>query len=175
MVRIISGYHKGRILQSTTAKTLRPTQDRVKETLFARLFDVQGLSVLDLFAGTGNLGLEALSRGAKCCSFIEKRPPMLRLIRENIDLLGLQDVCEVIQADAISYFKNHLFYDLILADPPYDYPDTDRLISIFGDTPPGTRMVLETRKGYQLPATLLILSESNKTMGDTQLLFLRSV
>lgn len=174
MVRIISGHHKGRILQSNSAKTLRPTQDRVKETLFARLFDVQDLTVLDLFAGTGNLGLEALSRGAKFCNFVEKRAPMIRLIRENIRLLHLQSVTEVIQADALSYYRNHPAHDLILADPPYDYRDTDRLVQIFGNSVVGTRMVLETRRGYQLPEPLFSLLESNKQIGDTQLLFLRS-
>ncbi len=174
MVRIISGHHKGRILQSNSAKNLRPTQDRVKETLFAKLFDVEDLTVLDLFAGIGNLGLEALSRGAKFCSFVEKRPRMIRLIRENIALLDLQDVTEVIQADALSYYRNHPAYDLILADPPYDYRDTDQLVSLFGNLLKGTRMVLETRRGYQLPDAFLPLLETNKQIGDTQLLFLRS-
>ena len=124
-MRIISGTSKGRKLVTPKRYSLRPTSDRVKESLFNILgSEIQGKVVLDLFAGTGNLGIEALSRGAKRVIFVEKGRQALRLIKTNIDQFGLADRSEILPRDvnrAIGILKQREeCFDLILMDPPYE-------------------------------------------------------
>lgn len=123
-MRIISGISKGRKLVTPRDHSLRPTSDRVKESIFNILQDkLEGKVVLDLFAGTGNLGIEALSRGAKKTIFVEKGRQALRLIQRNLNLLGLKERSEIFSKDtnrAIGILKQKgEFFDLILMDPPY--------------------------------------------------------
>jgi len=122
MVRIIAGDARGRVVKTEPGRELRPTLDRVKEGMFSAMGPlVPGARVLDLFAGCGNLGLEALSRGAQHVVFVEVKPGRCRLVRENLETLGYSDRAHVIQADAVRYLgegggRN---FDLVLADPPY--------------------------------------------------------
>jgi len=125
-LRIIGGIHSGRRLISPKGKQIRPTYDRVKETIFncLRGEDILGKRVLDLYAGTGNLGIEALSRGAKEVVFVDKSPYACQLIRENIELCNFKDCSKVYRKDglaAIKYLnKKGQAFDLIFLDPPYD-------------------------------------------------------
>jgi 16S rRNA (guanine966-N2)-methyltransferase len=123
-MRIISGTSKGRKLVTPRSQFLRPTSDRVKESIFNILQDeIVGKVVLDLFAGTGNLGIEALSRGAKKTIFIEKGRQALRLIQRNLTQFGLEERSEILPKDAnraIGILKQKgESFDLILMDPPY--------------------------------------------------------
>ena len=124
-MRIISGISKGRKLVTPKRYSVRPTSDRVKESLFNILGgEVEAKVVLDLFAGTGNLGIEALSRGAKRVIFVEKGRQALRLIQTNLNQLGLVDRSEILPRDAnraigILNQRGECF-DLILMDPPYE-------------------------------------------------------
>jgi len=123
-MRIISGTSRGRKLVTPRNQSLRPTSDRVKESIFNVLQDrVEGRIVLDLFAGTGNLGIEALSRGAKRAVFVEKGRQALRLIQKNLAQLGLEGRSEILPKDvsrAIGVLKQRgECFDLILMDPPY--------------------------------------------------------
>ena len=98
----------------------RPTTDKVKEGLFSVIqFDIEGRRVLDLFAGTGQLGIEALSRGAASAVFVEKRPDALRLIRENLQVCDLAENARVHAGDALAYLQSGEKFDLIFLDPPY--------------------------------------------------------
>ena len=98
----------------------RPTTGQVKESLFSIIqFDIEGRRVLDLFAGTGQLGIEALSRGAAECVFIDRRPDAVRLIQENLALCRLADRARVRQGDALPYLRSGEKFDLIFLDPPY--------------------------------------------------------
>ena len=98
----------------------RPTTDKVKEGLFSVIqFDIEGRRVLDLFAGTGQLGIEALSRGAASAVFVEKRMDAVRLIRENLAVCDLTENAHVHAGDALSYLKSGEKFDLIFLDPPY--------------------------------------------------------
>ena len=98
----------------------RPTTGKVKESLFSIIqFDIEGRRVLDLFAGTGQLGIEALSRGAAECVFIDRRPDAVRLIQENLALCRLADRARVRQGDALPYLRSGEKFDLIFLDPPY--------------------------------------------------------
>ena len=124
-MRIISGISKGRKLVTPRDHSLRPTSDRVKESIFNALQGkLEGKVVLDLFAGTGNLGIEALSRGAKKTIFVEKGRQALRLIQRNLNLFGLKDRSEIFPKDAnraIGILKQKgESFDLILMDPPYE-------------------------------------------------------
>ena len=124
-MRIISGTSKGRRLETFRGQTLRPTSDRVKESLFNILGRaVEDKVILDLFAGTGNLGIEALSRGAKRAIFVEKETRAIRLIEKNLSHLGMGARCEILPQDAIRAIgilkQRGESFDLILMDPPYE-------------------------------------------------------
>lgn len=117
-MRVITGTQRGRKLLSPRDEAIRPTSDRVKEALFTIVqFDVPGRRVLDLFAGTGQLGIEALSRGAAQCVFVDSSPEALALVRKNLDLCHLQ--APVIRADALSFLERCGKFDMLFVDPPY--------------------------------------------------------
>lgn len=122
-MRIISGRFKGHPLVSFKADHIRPTTDRVKETIFNKLmFDTQDAMVVDLFCGTGNLGLEALSRGAKHVVFVEKNPKSLQITKQNIEKLKVQSSeYTLVQMDVLDYLRKYQGegFDVILVDPPF--------------------------------------------------------
>ena len=120
-MRVISGIARGTVLKTPSGVLTRPTADRVKEAMFSILqFDLPGATVLDLFAGTGQLGIEALSRGAKSAMFIDQRENACELIRENLRRSGLTGSAHVLRADYVSFLKNcKEKYQIILLDPPY--------------------------------------------------------
>ena len=117
-MRVISGQCRGRKLLEPAGNDVRPTTDQVKEAMFNIVqFDIEGRRVLDLFAGTGQLGIEALSRGAAECVFVDSSRDSLRLVQENLKRCGLR--AGVVQCDALSYLRRGEKFDLILIDPPY--------------------------------------------------------
>ena len=120
-MRVISGTARGRHLKELQGMETRPTTDRVKEALFNIVqFELPGRQVLDLFAGTGQLGIEALSRGADQCTFVDMRKEAAALIRENLRLTGLSERSRVVQGDALSFLSScGEKFDVILLDPPY--------------------------------------------------------
>jgi 16S rRNA (guanine966-N2)-methyltransferase len=132
-VRVVAGDLKGRRLASPPRRSaeVRPTSDRARETLFALLGDVSGARVLDLFAGTGALAVEALSRGAASAVLVDSDPG---LARRNVDALGLSERCRVVRSDALRYLaRASERFDLILCDPPYALagriaPELQRLV-----------------------------------------------
>ena len=119
-MRVITGSARGRRLKELTGMETRPTTDKVKESLFSIIqFDIEGRRVLDLFAGTGQLGIEALSRGAASAVFIDRRADAVRLVKDNLELCGLSDRASVRCGDAMSYLRSGEKFDLIFLDPPY--------------------------------------------------------
>ena len=121
-MRVITGSARGRRLKELEGMETRPTTDRVKEGLFNVLqFDIEGRKVLDLFAGTGQLGIECLSRGAASAVFVDRRPDAAALTRENLKLCGLTDRSRVVAGDSMEFLKAaREKYDLIFLDPPYE-------------------------------------------------------
>ncbi len=124
-MRIIAGRLRRRTLRAPKGLLTRPTTDRVREAIFNLLesrLAVEGAHVLDLFAGTGSLGLEAISRGAAAVSFVEQQSKVLKVARQNAEDLAVADHCWFLRADAVAYLKRYQgpAFDLILADPPYD-------------------------------------------------------
>lgn len=119
-LRIISGILKSRkLLFPDTIKGLRPTCDRVRETLFNWLMaDIANANCLDAFAGSGALGFEAISRGAKHCVFIEKNKIAVKALQDNKDNLGIDNI-DIIKADALRHLRNCTDYNIIFLDPPF--------------------------------------------------------
>ena len=119
-MRVITGSARGRRLKELEGMETRPTTDRVKEGLFSALqFDIEGRRVLDLFAGTGQLGIECLSRGAASAVFVERRPDAVQLIRENLRTTELQDRARVVAGEAMAFLEGGEKFDLVFLDPPY--------------------------------------------------------
>lgn len=123
-LRIISGKYKGRLIKAPDSKLTRPTTDRVRETLFNILnneIDFTDLFVLDLYAGSGALGFECLSRGASFVHFIEKNYVIYKNLLTNIESLNLTAQCKIFKMEAVKFTSSDFgnTYDLILADPPF--------------------------------------------------------
>ena len=120
-MRVITGKARGVSLKTPTGMTTRPTADRVKEALFSIIqFDVPASRVLDLFGGTGQLGIEALSRDAKYAVFVDEQESACKLIRENLKRTKLEDYAKVVRSDYMSFLKNcKETFDIIFLDPPY--------------------------------------------------------
>lgn len=123
-MRIITGEFRGRVIKAVPGDNTRPTTDKVKETVFNRLgqyFD--GGNALDLFAGSGNLGLEALSRGIEKCIFVDSNNQAIKIIKENIATLKVENRCEVYRVDAFVAMQKFSLqekkFDLVFLDPPY--------------------------------------------------------
>jgi len=120
-MRVISGSARGRRLKELQGMDTRPTTDKVKESLFNIIqFDIEGRKVLDLFGGTGQLGIEALSRGAARCTFVDMSRQAAAIIRENLKTVGFSEIAAVQQGDAMAFLSGcREKYDLIFLDPPY--------------------------------------------------------
>jgi len=122
-MRVISGTARGRKLKEPAGLDIRPTSDLVKESVFNIIqFDIEGRLALDLFAGTGQFGIEALSRGARSAAFVDSSPGAIRLIKTNLGLCGFSDAAQVCMSDALRYLDGGGKFDLIFLDPPYDTP-----------------------------------------------------
>ena len=173
MVRIISGYHKGRQIKTNRNPQLRPTADRVKETLFNILGDMNNLKVIDLFAGSGNLGLEALSRGAASCIMVEKNYKQLILIRENVVKMDLADRVEIRNMDVLKFLPESPDADLILADPPYSFSRFDRLFDLLTVTYADARIVVEAGRDLKIPERLSEVVETHRSIGGTSLIIMK--
>jgi 16S rRNA (guanine966-N2)-methyltransferase len=142
---VVAGELKGRRLTAPAGEEVRPTSDRAREALFSMLGGVAGLEVLDLFAGTGALAIEALSRGATRATLVDARTDAARA---NVEALGLQDRAEIVTGDALEFLRgDERRFDLILCDPPYRLaarlgPDLDQLLP--ARVRPGGRIVAES-------------------------------
>ncbi len=126
-MRIVGGTLRGRPLKAPPGQDTRPTTDRAREAIFNMVEARIGLDdaqVLDLFAGSGALGLEAISRGAASCTFVESNSAAMRALRENARALGAEGACSFVRADVLAFAARPpgISFDLILADPPYDLP-----------------------------------------------------
>src|SRR4051812_26767676 len=121
-MRIIAGQWRGRTIDAPKGNDTRPTTDRVREAWMSALQpEIPGARVLDLYSGSGALGLETLSRGAAHATFVEKAAPALRALRANIEKLGAGSAAEVVRADALAYARalEADAFDIVVADPPY--------------------------------------------------------
>jgi 16S rRNA (guanine(966)-N(2))-methyltransferase RsmD len=170
-MRVIAGRYGGRRLQAPPGLDTRPTSDRVREALFSILGErVGGARVLDLFAGSGALGIEALSRGAAEATFVDSAPAALRAIRANLEALGAQ--AEVRRADARRFLGgasgDARQYDLVFLDPPYRLAErlgSELTAALAAVLAPGAAVIAESDRRAPLELELPILDE--RRYGDT--------
>ncbi len=174
-MRVIAGRYGGRRLTAPKGRTTRPTSERVREALFAMLGDIEGTRVLDLFAGSGALGIEALSRGARQAVFVERDRGAIEAIEANTATLGLggeqalirrEDVASALQGAR----ERKETYDLLLIDPPYGRaPELGpRLVAALGGVlAPKGRVVLESDRRTPLQLGLGMACEKERRYGDT--------
>ncbi len=137
-MRVISGKFKGRTLKGDRIKGTRPTMDKIKESLFAILQSkVETAICLDLFAGSGSLGIEAISNGASFCYLVDKNKESYEAVKENIKVLKIEEQTKVMLMDyekALSYFKdNNIKFDLIFLDPPYQNDILNSVLAYIND------------------------------------------
>lgn len=155
-MRVISGTARGRKLKEPSGMDIRPTGDKLKESIFNIVqFEIEGRKVLDLFAGTGQLGIEALSRGANSVVFIDSSQEAIKLIKENTEICGFTERSVIYNRDAIKYLNSSDKFDLIFIDPPYEtYLPGRALEKIIEFDKLNTNgiIICETRNDYQLPA-----------------------
>ena len=152
-MRVITGTARGRRLKTPEGMDIRPTTDNVKESVFNIIqFDIEGRRVLDLFAGTGQLGIECLSRGAREVVFIDQNREAVKSIRENLKACGFS--APVLQQDALGYLSACAPFDLIFVDPPYDAglyaPVLERInsVDLLSD---GGIIICESRRETAMP------------------------
>jgi 16S rRNA (guanine966-N2)-methyltransferase len=120
-MRVITGISRGAKLSTLEGEDVRPTSDRVKEAIFSMIqFEIEGRNVLDLFAGSGQLGIEALSRGAVSCTFVDQRNDAAAMIKQNLMNVKLFDKAKVLTSEAVAFLKySKNIYDIVMIDPPY--------------------------------------------------------
>jgi 16S rRNA (guanine966-N2)-methyltransferase len=171
-VRVIAGTCRGRPLKAPAGGATRPTGDRVREAVFdvlGSLVDLEGAAVADLFAGSGALGIEALSRGAASCTFVDDAPAALVAIRGNLDALGLAERSVVVRRDVLVFLEGAPHFAVALCDPPYEFTAWEALLGRLS----ATVAVLESRRPVAVPAGWEIIR--NKRYGDTLVTVVRSL
>lgn len=153
-MRVITGSLRGKKLITLDGIDVRPTTDKVKEAIFSIIqFDLPGASVLDLFAGSGQLGIEALSRGAKHCVFVDKSRESIAVIKENVESCKLNQSARVLNYDAVEYLKmSPGGFDIALLDPPYEQGLIEKSLTLLeSKMADGGLVICEHETGLDLP------------------------
>ena len=169
-MRVVAGELRGRRIEAPEGKTTRPTTDMAREAIFNSLgshYDLTGARIVDCFAGTGALGIEALSRGAAHVTFIEQDRDVLVCLQQNLAALGLTDRSMVVRGDAMLHVAKCKDATLVLADPPYDFTQWHEFLAVV----PGNLVVAEAAALVAPPAGWESLRE--KRYGRTHVTFLR--
>ena len=183
-MRIVAGKFRGRAIAAPAHEGLRPTSDRVRESVFNILahgiadFELAGARVIDLFAGTGALGLEAMSRGAAYCLFVEDNADARALIRDNVEAFGLTGETRIFRRDATNLGPaGHLEpYGLAFLDPPYGKGLGEKALTVLADgkwLTPGAICMLEERAGVNVSIPTAYELLDTRAYGDTEIRFLR--
>ena len=163
MIRIVAGKYRHRIINIPEGREhIRPTKDRIREAIFSALGDITNFVILDLYAGSGAMGLEALSRNAKKCYFVDINETSIKTIKSNLSLLKIDSneyqIFKKKDLDALDEFKeNNLYCDIIFVDPPYALGEYDRILdNIFKKDILGKKgiIVLESNRSLNIDVTL---------------------
>jgi len=183
-MRIVGGRLKGRSIASPASRDIRPTADRLRESLFNILIHayddpIGGARVLDLFAGTGALGIEAISRGAKFALFVDNGAEARALMRNNVEALGLGGVTKVYRRDATQLGPAHPVepFSLVFLDPPYAMGLADKALASLRDggwLTPGALLIVEEAKAAAFTAPEGFEELERRAYDDTELVFLRA-
>lgn len=154
-MRVITGSARGRNLETLAGEEVtRPTTQSTKEALFSSIqFEIEGSKVLDLFAGSGQLGIEALSRGARFCTFVENNRQAYKIVENNIAHCKMQDNSSIIFADAKSYLSRKENFDIAFLDPPYNKGLVVECLPLLIKSMSADGVIVcETAKSEELPA-----------------------
>ncbi len=177
-MRIIAGRYRGRVLPGPAGTGVRPATDKVRGAIFNILqnrLDLNGIDVLDLFAGTGSLGFEALSRGAANVTFVEDNRRAAEDIRHNAAILGCADACDILREDAVAFLSRRSgIFGLVFADPPYAFgriADLPGLIIPTGHLHPDGYLIIEHQRGTTFPGLPRGVQSFTRTFGSTELTF----
>jgi 16S rRNA (guanine966-N2)-methyltransferase len=185
-LRIVGGQFRGRVLAAPAHEGTRPTSDRVREAVFNILahgvpgFALEGARVIDLFAGTGALGIEALSRGSALCLFVEQEAEARAVIRRNVETLGLTGITKIFRRDAteLGPAGRNGGFTLAFLDPPYGQGLAERALASAaqgGWVSPGAIAVIEERKGAVIELPTEFEAIDQRSWGDTQAVLARFV
>lgn len=184
-MRIVGGEFKGNLFKMKMPKNIRPTSDFVREAIFdtlSNIIDFNSIYVLDLFAGTGMLGIESLSRGANFCHFVDKSSDVVNIISSNLALIPIpKERYKVTKADVFSFLRTYLGetkFDVIFSDPPYNLPLNQKLLSnteIKKIAKSGTLFVVELSHRTELEISTNFKVLKKKQYGDTLVYILQYV
>jgi len=179
-MRVITGLYKGRVLRTVRDLSVRPATGRVRQTIFdmlAHRIELEGSQTLDLFAGSGSLGIECLSRGAEHVTFVEYDAQAVRYLEENIRMLGCEDRTEIIPMDAMAFLRGRPeAFDIVFADPPYAFGDTAAIPACVlqaGFLAPGGYLVIEHSTELRFAQTGAFRITDEKRFGRTMVTFIR--
>lgn len=166
-MRVITGSARGMTLHTLEGDDVRPTTDRVKEAMFSIIqFETEGRRVLDLFAGSGQLGIEALSRGAQRCTFVDREKNSLAVVKENLAKTGFTQQADLVHTDAFSFLRMTADeFDIVFLDPPYGTGILQKALSLLdASVAPGGIVLCESPFGEEMPeeAGTLKLSRTYK-------------
>jgi len=176
-LRVVGGEARGRRLK--TPKGIRPTQGIVKEAIFNLVGPaVDGVLVLDLFAGSGALGIEALSRGAAAVTFVDREPRGLAILRQNLDALELKARANVVRGDVVRWLESSPEQikqaGFVFMDPPYEDPVLDRALKAIDREVTGAIVVVEHSRRQELPSLARLQVDRQRRYGDTVVTVLRA-
>jgi 16S rRNA (guanine966-N2)-methyltransferase len=165
-MRVVAGSARGRPLEAPPGRAVRPTTDRVREAVFNALNSmgaIEGATVLDLFAGSGAMGIEALSRGAASATFVDRSRSALEVVRRNLARAGLADRAEVVQAESLAFLRevgtsgglapSGRWWNLAVADPPYAFDGWRELLDLL----PAERVVIESDRAVEPSASWAVV------------------
>lgn len=174
-MRLISGRFGGRVIEGSGTNRTHPMGERIRGSLFNIISDeIEGATVLDAFAGSGALGLEALSRGAASATFIERDRVAQNIIANNIKSLDLSDEARLVKAPVASWLDtNEIQYDIIFADPPYHDTQLSTVGKLTKALKPNGLMVLSYPGRGEVPTDLGVVVVDNRRYGDAVLIFFR--
>lgn len=175
-VRVIAGTFGGRKIETPEGKRTHPMAERVRNALFNSIgAEVEGARVLDAFAGSGAVGIEALSRGASHVTFVERDRAAQQVVAENIALLGIEERAKLVKASVAAWASTYdgELFDLILIDPPYHDPQFSTAMQISGLLKPGALMVLSRPGRSESPTKPGVVVVDNRSYGDAALTYFR--
>jgi len=176
-IRVSGGEARGRRLKAP--KNIRPTMDMVKQAIFNMVGpDIEGSTVLDLFAGSGALGIEALSRGAAMVTFVDQQPRGLAILRQNLDALGFKDRAHIVRGDVVRWVEASpdavRKADFVFLDPPYDDAVLDRALRALDHTVEDATVLAEHSRRQQPPSLERLHVDRERRYGDTVVTVLKT-
>ncbi len=175
-IRIIGGLYGGRKIAAPNNKRTHPMSERIRNAMFNSLAgEITGAEVLDVYAGTGAIGLEALSRGAKSATFVDKDRAAQRYMTRNIETLGVQNEATIIRTTVSSWLgtKNPQLFDIIFADPPYWDTQFSTVQRVFDLLKPGGLMILSHPGSSEVPTKTGVVVVDNRSYGNAYLTYYR--